>query len=113
IVAIQLARFLIGVGNPLNEGTHNELKSDAIAAAAQWAPWVLDSVDVPPGLALALALALALDAFVARTAAGLELTIAGASPSVARATGFSPARATWRAFLLGGALAGLSGALTI
>jgi simple sugar transport system permease protein len=110
-VAVQLARFLIDAGNPLNESVHREIQSDALPQAGVLAPLEVLGLEVPPGLLVAVFLALALDRCLFVTRAGLELRLAGASPDVARAQGFSPARALWTAFLLGGGLAGLAGAL--
>jgi len=110
-VAIQLARFLVDTGNPLNEASHHENQSDALPQAGVLSPLGLGSLDVPKGLFLAILLALLLDRALSHTRAGLELRLSGASPGVARAQGFSPARALWTAFLVGGALSGLAGAL--
>ncbi|MBI3723268.1 ABC transporter permease [bacterium] len=112
-VAIQLAAFLIDIGNPLNEAAATYPKSDAIDLSAELSPFLFLGVQVPQGIVLAVALAVALDFAILRTRAGLEVRLSGASPGVARATGFSPLRARCTAFLLGGALAGLAGALGV
>jgi simple sugar transport system permease protein len=112
-VAIKLARYAIDYGNVLNERAHTYGQSDPVTRGAELAPFVLGGVEVQTGLLLAVVLALVLDFALFRTRAGLELRLTGTSPSVARATGFSPARATWVAFLVGGALAGAAGALGI
>jgi simple sugar transport system permease protein len=112
-VALKLGAFLIDVGNPLNEAAATYPMSDEIARPAELAPLVLLGVEVPKGIFLAVALAVALDLAIFRTRAGLELRLSGANPGVAEATGFSPRRARWAAFVLGGALAGLAGGLGI
>jgi simple sugar transport system permease protein len=112
-VAIRLAAFLVDYGNPLNERSAAYPESDPIASAGVVGTIPLGSVFVPAGVVIALALAVGLDAFLFRTVRGLELRLFGTSPTVARAAGFSPARASWTAFLGGGALAGLAGALGI
>ena len=110
-VAIQVARFLIDSGNPLSEAAGREIQSDALPESGVLSPISILGLEVPPGLLLAILLAVALDRGLFATRPGLELRLSGVSPGVARAQGFSPRRALWTAFLLGGALAGLAGAL--
>ncbi|MEZ0227425.1 MAG: hypothetical protein ACAI25_02290, partial [Planctomycetota bacterium] len=112
-VAIQVGRCLIDYGNPLNVVAHDYLWSDPVRPEGELTPLVLGRLEVPKAIFIAAALALALDWALFRTRPGLELRLAGASPGVARAQGFSPARAVWTAFLGGGALAGLAGALVV
>ncbi len=112
-VALQLSRYLIDYGNLLNEARHAYPMSDEVTPAAQLAPLHLGALELPPSILGAALLALALDLALARTRAGFELRLTGASPTVARAQGFSPGRAVWTAFLAGGALAGLAGALSV
>jgi simple sugar transport system permease protein len=110
-IAIQVARFLIDSGNPLNEAAGREIQSDALPDSGVISPIPLFGVDVPPGLLLAILLGVLLERGLFATRPGLELRLAGTSPGVARAQGFSARRALWTAFVLGGALAGLAGAL--
>ena len=112
-VAIRVAAFLVDYENPLNEAVHGYAQSDRIALAGDVGAFDLGGVPVPLGFLLALALACLLDLFLFRTVRGLELRLVGTSASVARAQGFSPGRATWTAFLGGGALSGVAGALGI
>lgn len=112
-VAIQLGRFLIDYGNPLNVAAHDYVWSDPVREAGELPPFLVGALEVPKGILVAAALAVALEWALFRTRPGLELRLTGASPGVARAQGFSPTRAVWTAFLAGGALAGLAGALVV
>ena len=112
-VAIRLAAFLVDYDNPLNELSNGYPESDRISPAGELGAIGFAGVSVPLGILIAIALAVALEVALFRTVAGLEIRLAGTSPGVARATGFSPARASWTAFLGGGALSGLAGALGI
>src|SRR5581483_8090987 len=86
---------------------------DRVPDAGALEPIVVLGAEIPKALLVAAALAVALALALARPRPGLELRLTGASPGVARAQGFSPVRAAWTAFLLGGALSGLAGALVL
>lgn len=65
------------------------------------------------GWVLALGLALAVWVLLARSRAGLKLEVVGASAPAARYAGFPVATTTWLVLGLGGALAGLAGAIEV
>jgi simple sugar transport system permease protein len=65
------------------------------------------------GTPIALLLAGASWVFAFRTYAGFQLQVGGLAPAAARYAGFSSRTALWTALLIGGAMAGLAGALEV
>ncbi len=83
-----------------------------IAAAARL-PQLLQRPPLHAGLLLALGAAVLLHLYLHRTAAGYELIVTGANPRAAGVYGINVRRRFLLALLLGGALAGLSGAIEV
>jgi general nucleoside transport system permease protein len=76
-------------------------------------PRLLPDYDVHLGLLLGLLAVASVSAALARTVWGYETRLVGQNADAARAAGVSVERATLRAFLLSGALAGLAGATVV
>jgi simple sugar transport system permease protein len=105
VVAIELLRWL--VSGPLQEPTHQFPQTATIA----------DSARMPGGIEGALVLAALLTVVIglalARTRVGLALRAGAQSPRLAQASGWPLHRARVAAFALGGACAGLAGAVEV
>lgn len=76
-------------------------------------PLLVPSPPLHAGLVVALAAALATYVYVTRTAAGYELRATGANPRAALLHGIAVRRIFLLALILGGALAGLAGAIEV
>jgi simple sugar transport system permease protein len=111
-VALELLRWL--VSGPLQEATHQFPQSATLPPAARLPQIELaraSSLDL--GLPLALAATLLTGFLLARTRFGLALRAGAQSPRLVRAIGLPLARWRFVAFTLGGALAGLAGAVEV
>ena len=76
-------------------------------------PLLISSPPLHSGVLLALAVAVAVYIYTNRTAAGYELIATGANPRAARVYGIHVRRMFLLSLILGGALAGLSGAVEV
>jgi simple sugar transport system permease protein len=106
-VAIQLVA--LAVHGPLQEAAGAYPKSDPFPPAAllpALGRWHL-------GIALALGLAFATEVLLFRTAVGFRMRAVGLAPRAARFAGISPERIALGTLGLGGALAGLAGAVEV
>ncbi|MGH2536324.1 MAG: ABC transporter permease [Candidatus Promineifilaceae bacterium] len=83
-----------------------------IGAGAQL-PDLIASPRLHAGLLLALIIALGAYLYVGRTSAGYELVATGANPRAARVFGIGVRRVFLLSLIVGGALAGLSGAIEV
>lgn len=83
-----------------------------IAAAARL-PLLLERPPLHAGLLVALGAAVLIHLYLHRTAAGYELIVTGANPRAAGVYGVNVRRRFLLALLIGGALAGLSGAIEV
>ena len=111
-VAFELLRWL--VSGPLQESSHQFPQSAPIAATARLPEIAITSSGgIHLGLPLALLLLVATAWTLTRTRVGLLLRVAAQSPRLARAQGFPLGRARALAFALGGACAGLAGAVQL
>ncbi len=108
--AIQL--FGWAIRGPLQEAARRYPQSDEVPDLLQlwrfWPPTRLHS-----GLFLALAATVALAVYLSRTVSGFQLRATGANPRAAYAAGIPTTRALYTAMGLGGALAGLGGAVEL
>ncbi|HYK68289.1 MAG TPA: ABC transporter permease [Streptosporangiaceae bacterium] len=112
-VMYNLLSYLLGTPSALQLPHQANLTSPNIGANAQ-----LPHVGGPPpqvgvGFLIALAAAAGMWWLLARSTVGFEFRTVGANPSAARTAGMSVPRTWVLAMLLAGALAGLSGAVTI
>ena len=111
-VALELLRWL--VTGPLQEPTGQFPQSPPLPPAARLPQVMLaraSSLDL--GIPLALLAALLVGFLLARTRFGLALRAGAQSPRLVRAVGLPLARWRFLAFALGGALAGLAGAVQV
>lgn len=76
-------------------------------------PLLMRGTDLSLGLVVAAGLALFLYVFLWHTVAGYEIRAAGANPHAARYGGVSPKKTVLLVFALGGAAAGLAGAVEV
>lgn len=105
LVALAVQTFLREPGGALPQ-------SAALPADATLGTW-LAGTRLHAGFALALLVILGCEILVFRTAIGLRWRAAGCSPEAARTAGFPVTRDLVAAFLLSGAVAGLSGGIEI
>jgi len=111
-VALELLRWL--VTGPMQEPSGQFPQTATIPVGAQLPELRLARTgSVNLGLPLAVALAAAAAFALARTRAGLRLRAGAQSPRLVEATGWPLRRARELAFALGGALAGLAGAVEV
>ncbi|MFB6173552.1 MAG: ABC transporter permease, partial [Halobacteriales archaeon] len=106
-VGIELAGYL--VRGPMRGGEGNFPVSELLPAAAR-----LPSLGAfHAGIPVALLALLAVRLLVARTSLGFEITVTGSNPEAARAAGIDTGWIYVLVLALGGALAGLAGAIEI
>lgn len=82
-------------------------------SSAARVPRLVESSRANVGVLLTLFAAAAFWLLMRRTHLGYRLAVGGLSPAAARYAGFSPRSALWSTLLLGGAMAGLAGALEV
>ena len=110
-VALHLVSYL--VRGPLQEPTHIYPQTVTFVDAARL-PRFGSSTRLHLGFLVAVLACVAAWFVVRYTAAGFRLRAVGANPDAARSAGMiDAARATMRAFLISGALAGLAGAIEV
>ncbi|RME44405.1 MAG: ABC transporter permease [Caldilineae bacterium] len=78
-----------------------------------WLPLLVSSPPLHSGLILALLVAAAVYIYTDRTSAGYELVATGANPKAAKVYGIAVRRVFILSLVVGGALAGLSGAIEV
>jgi len=78
-----------------------------------WLPLLVSSPPLHSGLILALLVAAAIYIYTDRTSAGYELIATGANPKAAKVYGIAVRRVFILSLVVGGALAGLSGAIEV
>lgn len=78
-----------------------------------WLPTAFESRLAPIAIGLALAMLIGIGLVMRGTRFGLRLRAVGSNPASARLLGVPAAATTMRAFLVGGGLAGLAGALIV
>jgi len=111
-VALELLRWL--VTGPLQEPSRQFPQSTPLPAAARLPQWELArGAAIHLGLPLALLATLLAGVVLARTRFGLALRAGAQSPRLVVALGMPLARWRFFAFSLGGALAGLAGAIEV
>ena len=107
---IALALLSWVVRGPLQEPTGIYPQSATLVANARW-PFLMEGQRLHLGFAFGLMLAAASWYWLARTASGFRVRVAGAGPrAAASAGGVDVARTTFGVFLVSGACAGLAGA---
>ena len=107
---IALALLSWMVRGPLQEPTGIYPQSSTLGASAHW-PFIVEGQRLHLGFAVGLTLAAASWYWLARTASGFRVRVAGAGArAAASAGGVDVARTTFGVFLVSGACAGLAGA---
>jgi simple sugar transport system permease protein len=110
-VAVYLVSYL--VRGPLQEPLHIYPQSSTIPLAARL-PRLAESSRLHAGFVVAVAVAVMTWWILRYTAAGFRIRAAGANPDAAQSAGqIDVIRATTRAFLVSGAIAGLAGAVEV
>ncbi|MCS7225157.1 MAG: ABC transporter permease [Armatimonadetes bacterium] len=109
-VAAGLLGFL--VTGPLMEQEGSLPQTDPLPETARWTLLLLPT-RLHLGLFFALLLALVLHFVMEKTVIGLDWKAYGASPESAKTLGIREDRVIWSAFLVGGALAGIGGAMEV
>jgi simple sugar transport system permease protein len=110
-VAVYLVSYL--VRGPLQEPLHIYPQSSTIPLAARL-PRLAESSRLHAGFVVAVAVAVVTWWILRYTAAGFRIRAAGANPDAAQSAGqIDVIRATTRAFLVSGAIAGLAGAVEV
>jgi simple sugar transport system permease protein len=113
-IAVWVGSYLVGEGGPL-QGSQSIPSSKTIADGAKlpvfWGSKELQGLSI--GALVALALLVVYWFLINRTTLGFEVRAVGFNPEAARANGIGVARSTILAMAIGGAFAGLAGAIDI
>ena len=109
-LALNLVSALIH--GPLIEKARSYPQSEPLPAAAAL-PRLLPPARIHAGLFIAIFVAIVVGAWLFRTVHGYRVRVVGQNPLAAAAAGFDPSRLVWHVFLLGGAIAGLGGAVEV
>ena len=113
-IAVWVGSYLVGEGGPL-QGAQGNPSSGTIADGAKlpvfWGVKELQGLSI--GFFIALAMLAVYWFVINRTTLGFEVRAVGFNPEAARANGIGVARSTVLAMAIGGAFAGLAGAIDI
>jgi general nucleoside transport system permease protein len=113
-IAVWVGSYLVGEGGPL-QGAQGNPSSKTIADGAKlpvfWGLKELQGLSI--GIFIALAMLAVYWFVINRTTLGFEVRAVGFNPEAARANGIGVARSTVLAMAIGGAFAGLAGAIDI
>ncbi|HZP73348.1 MAG TPA: ABC transporter permease [Gaiellaceae bacterium] len=114
-VAVWVGSYLVGEGGPLQGAQPAIPVSRSVAVGARlpvfWGPKLLQGLSI--GVFLALAMLVCYWLVVNRTTLGFEVRAVGFNPEAARVAGIAVGRSTFLAMAIGGAFAGLAGAIDI
>ncbi len=115
LMLVYVAELLLAalVYGPLKDPEGFGFPQSRLFTEAALAPVILPGTRLHLGAVLALLAVLAAWLFTARTLAGFALLVSGLAPRAARHAGFPESAAVWGTLLVGGALAGLAGALEV
>ncbi len=108
-VAVQLLGFL--VSGPWRDPNGRNFPATAPLQPEQTLPILIDGTTVHLGIAIALILPFIFWAVMARSVFGFQIRVVGSAPHAARHGGFDEKQTIWVSMLIGGAMAGLAGAL--
>ena len=108
-VAVQLLGFL--VGGPWRDPNGRNFPATAPLQPEQTLPILIPGTTVHLGIAVALVLPFIFWAVMARSVFGFQIRVVGSAPHAARHGGFDEKQTIWVSMLIGGAMAGLAGAL--
>ncbi|HEY3412865.1 MAG TPA: ABC transporter permease [Armatimonadota bacterium] len=107
-LALNLVSALIH--GPLIEKARSYPQSEPLSPAATL-PVLVPPARVHAGLFIAIVVAAAIGVWLFRSVHGYRVRVVGQNLKAAEAAGFDPPRIIWHVFLLGGAIAGLGGAV--
>jgi ABC-type uncharacterized transport system permease subunit len=110
-VAIQVGRYLVGIGGPLQKPNSGTPFSDKLPESLRWRQFwgEFETNQVHLGIFLALAAVFVYWLILERTTLGYEVKAVGHNPEAARYGGVSVQRAVVLAMGIAGAFAGLAG----
>jgi simple sugar transport system permease protein len=114
-IAIWVGSYLVGEGGPLQGSVASIPVSSTIVDAAKlpvfWGPKLLQGLSI--GIFIAIAMLVLYWVVVNRTTLGFAVRAVGFNPEAARYSGISVARHLFLAMAIGGAFAGLAGAIDV
>jgi simple sugar transport system permease protein len=110
-IAIQIGRYLVGIGGPLQKANSGTPFSDKLPASLRWPQFwgEFETNQVHLGIFLALIAVVVYWVILERTTLGYEVKSVGHSPEAARYGGVSVQRAVVLSMGIAGAFAGLAG----
>jgi simple sugar transport system permease protein len=108
-VAVQLLSYL--VGGPWKDPNGRNFPATAPLQPDQQLPILFPGTTVHLGIALALILPFVFWLVMSRSVFGYQIRVVGSAPNAARHGGFDSDQTVWLSMLIGGAMAGLAGAL--
>jgi simple sugar transport system permease protein len=110
-VALQVLGYL--VGGPWKDPNGRNFPATAPLAPEQTLPILVPGTTIHLGILIALILPFVFWAVMARSVFGFQIRVVGSAPHAARHGGFDGNQTIWLAMLIGGAMAGLAGALEL
>jgi len=108
-VALQVLSFL--VGGPWKDPNGRNFPATAPLQPDQTLPILFPGSTVHLGIAIAVILPFVFWLVMSRSVFGFQIRVVGSAPNAARHGGFDANQTVWAAMLIGGAMAGLAGAL--
>lgn len=108
-VAVQVLSYL--VGGPWKDPNGRNFPATAPLNAEQALPILIPGTTVHLGIAVALVLPFVFWLVMSRSVFGYQVRVVGSAPNAARHGGFDSDQTVWLSMLIGGAMAGLAGAL--
>jgi len=110
-VAIQVLGYLIG--GPWKDPNGRNFPQTAPLSPDQTLPILVPGTTIHLGVAIALVLPFVFWVLTSRSVFGFQIRVVGSAPDAARHGGFSPKQTIWLTLIIGGAMAGLAGALEL
>jgi general nucleoside transport system permease protein len=108
-VSYQILGYL--VGGPWKDPNGRNFPATAPLSEGQTLPILFPGTTVHLGVLIALLLPFAFWLLMSRSVFGYQVRVVGSAPQAARYGGFDAKQTIWIAMLIGGAMAGLAGAL--
>jgi general nucleoside transport system permease protein len=108
-VSLQVLGYL--VGGPWKDPNGRNFPATAPLADNQTLPILFPGTTIHLGVAIAIILPFVFWVLMSRSVFGFQIRVVGSAPHAARHGGFDNRQTIWVALLIGGAMAGLAGAL--
>ncbi len=108
-VSLQVLGYL--VGGPWKDPNGRNFPATAPLAPDQTLPIIVPGTTIHLGIAIALILPFVFWFVMSKSVFGFQIRVVGSAPNAARHGGFDGKQTIWMALLIGGAMAGLAGAL--